>query len=167
MTNAITIIKRDHRAVKTDYKKFQGARTDSEKQKIAAKIFDALDAHAKMEETLFYPAVRAEANAKARNMIDSSLAEHTEMKTLIKRFRSEKEEEGFGMKIDELLAGVMHHVKEEENVLLPEVKKHMKEERLQELGDDMEKLSPSRGQTLGAQVTERLQAEGEALIAPE
>lgn len=158
MTNAIKIIKRDHRAVKTDYLTFKAAKGNPKKH-LAEKIFAALEAHAHMEETIFYPAVAKEASAKARKLITSALAEHKEMKQLIQRFRREEDAMGFDMKVDELLAGVMHHVKDEESELLPEVGDSMPKERLEELGTQMDPISPSHGQTLAKQIRTRLTSE--------
>jgi iron-sulfur cluster repair protein YtfE (RIC family) len=143
MSNAITIIKRDHRAVKADFKRFQETKQESEKLKLAQGLFDALDAHARMEEQYFYPIVREEGNAKAKELIDGAYAEHGEMKELIERFRMEEDTEGLDMKMDELMAGVLHHVKEEEEILLPEVQKSLSDERLEELGSEMATMSPS------------------------
>src|ERR1700687_1242248 len=123
MANALHIIKRDHWALKTDYKKFQGVPTFEEKKHMAEIVFNALDAHGSMEEEYFYPVIQKEGNPKARRIIEKALEEHAEMKKLISRCRSEVDEFSFQMKIDELFAGVMHHMKEEESKLFPEVEK--------------------------------------------
>ncbi|MDB5244570.1 MAG: hemerythrin protein [Parcubacteria group bacterium] len=157
MINAITIIKRDHRAIKTDYLQFKTL-SGNEQRRIAEKIFSALDAHAKMEEEFFYPTVVKEASTDARILIESALAEHAETKQLIQRFRREQDWLGFEMKIEELLAGVMHHVHDEEKQLLPLVKDSLSQQRLEALGAEMDLHSPSRGQTVSDQIGEQLKS---------
>jgi hemerythrin superfamily protein len=165
MSLPTTVIKRDHRAVETEYKKFQSAKSAPEKRRIAHKIFESLDAHAKMEERFYYPAVVRDASAKARKMIEEARIEHAEMKEMIRRFMREKGGPGFGMKVGELLAGVMHHVKEEEKELMPEVDRSMKKEKLEELGEKMDKVSPTRGQTMGKQLVDRVRANAKQMTS--
>lgn len=158
MANALAIVKRDHRAIKTEYKKFEAA-NESERKRIAERIFKALEAHALMEEELFYPIVSTEGSTEARNMIESSLAEHAETKQLIQRFRREQDWLGFGMKINELLAGVMHHVDEEEHTFLPLVRDSLSKTRLEELGLAMENASPTHGQSFSHQIGDRIKSD--------
>ncbi|MEJ0054060.1 MAG: hemerythrin domain-containing protein [bacterium] len=145
MPNAISIIKRDHRAVEKDYKTYKRAKDKDQKRRIAERIFDALDAHAKMEEEVFYPAVTEAGGPELQKMIVEALEEHGEMKHLVARFRAPNAEEraGMGMRIDELLAGVMHHVKEEEKSLLPKSARALGKARITALGERMEPMSPS------------------------
>ncbi len=164
MSHALSVIKRDHRAVKIEYKKYKAARTATEKSKIVAKILDSLEAHARMEEELFYPVVREEGNAKARTLIEAAYAEHEEMKMLVERLRTEEGELGFGMKLDELMAGVLHHVKEEEGELFPEVEKSIRDEELEDLGRRMDEVSPSRGERPVRQMAKRVGAEARAFV---
>lgn len=165
MANAIAVIKRDHRDVKTEYKKFVGARTEAQRATIANRILDSLEAHAFMEESLFYPTVRENGGAKVRELIENSFNEHTEMKLMVTRLREEMGDPAFAMKMDELIGGVLHHVKDEEGKLLPEVRRAVRSDILEELGDRMDELSPSSGKTLPEQLAERARAEAAALTS--
>ncbi len=164
MQTAISIIKRDHRGVELEYKKFQAAESDSQRRAIALEIFDALEQHARMEEELFYPVVRDEGSSKAAGMIDEAYNEHTEIQELLERFRDEIDEEGLAMKMDELMAGVAHHVREEERELLTEVDRSMSRARLIELADEMDAWSPTAGVDFVDEVTERLKIERDILL---
>lgn len=164
MPHAHAVIKRDHRAVKIEYKNYKAARTANEKSRIVTKILASLEAHVRMEEELFYPMVREEGSAKVRTLIETAYAEHEEIKMQIKRLRSERGDLGFGMKLDELMAGVLHHVKEEEHELLPEIEKSVNGEDLETLGTRMDAVSPSRGERPARQLAKRIGAEARALV---
>jgi hypothetical protein len=55
-TNAIELLKADHRQVEEWFGEFEGARSDRRKLELAGKICKALTVHAQIEEEIFYPA---------------------------------------------------------------------------------------------------------------
>jgi hemerythrin superfamily protein len=139
--NAIQVIKRDHREVEDLYAQYQEAAGDSEREDIAKEIFDGLDAHAKMEETFFYPALKKEGE-KEEDLVKQAQAEHNDIKQLIARGRG-KSGEDLDVVLEELMSDVMHHVKEEEEEILPDAEKTLGERALQKLGAEMEPHSAS------------------------
>lgn len=147
MTNAISLIKRDHRAVEHSYKQYQKEQ-DSEKgqerkRALAQEILDSLEMHAAMEEKYFYPVLREEDQEQGEGMISEAEGEHKQMKVLIKEAKHAPVGHGLDGKLQELMEIVMHHVKEEESEILPRAEEVLGEERLNELGSEMEPHSPS------------------------
>src|SRR5690606_33905309 len=89
-------------------------------------------------EEIFYPAVRAISDNEA---IRKSVPEHDEMRRLIAQLRAmEPTDPGFDDTFMELMRDVMHHVADEETILLPEAERLLAH-RLDELGMEMTQRS--------------------------
>jgi len=119
MPNATQMIRRDHKKVEGLFKKFDQAKTGSAKKRIADQVIDELEVHAKLEEEIFYPAVRKELGEE--EMIDEAEKEHQQAKTIMQELKDMdgEDESQLEEKFSELVASVQHHVEEEEGELLP------------------------------------------------
>ena len=118
--HAIAIVKKDHDTVKDLFEKFEEAKTPSAKKKIMEQALTELKIHAVLEEELFYPAVRAKLESGIMNEADE---EHHVAKVLI----AELDQKGGGgdhrdAKFTVLAESVRHHIREEENEMLPKAK---------------------------------------------
>jgi hemerythrin superfamily protein len=142
--NAIELLKKDHETVDDlfeSFEKAQSAETESEKQRIAAKICEELEAHALVEEELFYPAVeaRAEQDEEAEEGVKEAHEEHALVKMLVAELKEMSSDDGqFDAKVKVLKDLVEHHVEEEEGTLMPRAKKLLSDEELEELGARVE-----------------------------
>jgi hypothetical protein len=77
----------------------------------------ALEIHAQLEEEIFYPALRAVADTES---MQKSVPEHDQMRRLITQLRKlEPSHPTFDETFYELMNTVMHHVADEETLLLP------------------------------------------------
>lgn len=118
-THAIAVIMKDHDTVKDLFDKFEKAES-AEKEKIINHAVTELKIHALIEEEIFYPTVRKHVGPDIMNEADE---EHHVAKVLI----AELDREGRGddhrhAKFTVLAESVRHHIKEEENEMLPKVK---------------------------------------------
>ncbi len=96
---------------------------------------DALAAHFTVEETHFYPAVRAR---RTEDVLLESLEEHLSLKrVLADLLRLDVTEAQWEAKLHVLKEQVEHHHAEEESHLFPQVEKMFSREELDELGDAM------------------------------
>jgi hemerythrin superfamily protein len=126
-TDAIELLKADHKAVKALFKKFAALKSDGdaeneEKKSVVQKICDALTVHTAIEEEIFYPAVR-KAIADA-DLMDEALVEHAGAKELISQLESmEADDDLFDAKVTVLGEQIDHHVQEEEGEMFPKAKK--------------------------------------------
>ncbi len=124
-TNAIDLLKRDHKEVEELFDQYEKAKDDADtaaKQELAVRICAALSVHAQIEEEIFYPAMRRRGE-EARELVDEAAVEHQSMKDIIGRLESAPPDDPLydaGVKV--LSEYVKHHVKEEENELFPEAK---------------------------------------------
>lgn len=121
MPNALQLIKQDHKKVEALFQKYKKARGQESKRKIAEDAMEQLEVHAAIEEEIFYPAAKRE--LEDGEIVEEAIKEHSEVKDLIEELRSmESDDEDFDSKFAELVENVQHHVKEEENEMLPQVK---------------------------------------------
>jgi hypothetical protein len=129
--HAIAIIKKDHDTVKDLFDKFEKAKSADEKETIIGKAIEELKIHAAIEEEIFYPAVRRHVGADLMNEADE---EHHVARVLI----AELDSSGRGndhrdAKFKVLSESVRHHIKDEEDEVLPKAKEvHMDFETLGE-----------------------------------
>jgi hemerythrin superfamily protein len=133
------LLEKQHRLVEDLFDEFEQAE-ESEKADVFEKIASNLVAHDAIEREIFYPACEEAFSAEdEEDVLGESLVEHGLVEFCI--FRADKnrnkpaELEKYVTVLKEV---VMHHVKEEEDELLPKAKKAMESERLEELGAQME-----------------------------
>jgi len=120
--NAITLLEEDHKVVNALFKQYEKATSNSDKKEVVAKICSELSIHAKVEEEIFYPKVKAA--LKDSELIPEATVEHASLKSLIEQVE-DKEPDGeiFDAKITVLSEYVKHHVKEEEGEMFPKAEK--------------------------------------------
>ena len=138
-TDAISLLKDDHRAVEQLFKRFEnaGSRAHVEKRDIVDRITEALSVHAAIEEQLFYPVVRATVPDTEAIALES-LEEHHIVKWVLSELESmTPEDERFDAKVTVLIENVRHHVKEEEQEFFPLVRNELGRNSLSELGETM------------------------------
>lgn len=133
--NALTLLRRDHKLVSDLFDEFdkKAARGDEAKMKeLAEKICAELTVHAKIEEEIFYPALR-EAFPEHEDSLDEAKVEHTSAKELIAKIESGQDGELFEAQVCVLGEYVRHHVKEE-HALFAKIQKSRKAD-FEELGE--------------------------------
>lgn len=112
-TDAISVLKADHRQVEEWFKNFAVARSPDKKQALATQICDALRVHTAIEEEIFYPAFMNA--AKDKDVHHEAIIEHAAAKLLIGQIEeSGPSDDYFDSKVKVLSEMIKHHVKEEE-----------------------------------------------------
>ena len=143
------LIRFDHAQILLSFHQYTAATKISAKKELADTICDALELHATLEEEVFYPVLRRLDPNGA--VIQKSEPEHDEMLRMIAELRETKAtDERHDALLLELVRDAMHHVADEETVLLPEAERLLGSERLSELGEAMtrrrlELLKPKAG----------------------
>ena len=111
-TDAIALLKADHREVEDLFKKFQNASGKDRKWQIAQQICNELKIHSMIEEEIFYPAFEGKIDD---DLYHEAYVEHDGAKVLINDIMaSGGEGEFFEAKVTVLCEEISHHVKEEE-----------------------------------------------------
>ena len=120
-TDAIAMLKADHKEVKDWFEQFDKTEDDASKQDLARKICKALTVHAQIEEEIFYPAAYDALDEDGDDMLDEAEIEHASAKALIAQIEASSAGEPlFDAKVTVLGEYINHHVKEEETELFPE-----------------------------------------------
>ena len=118
---AAKLLKADHDEVKALFDEFESAKSRPARLKIVRQALQELKVHAAIEEEIFYPAVRARVGKEVMNEADE---EHHVAKLLIAELdRMDGSESHFDAKFMVLAENVRHHIKEEENEMLPKAEK--------------------------------------------
>jgi hypothetical protein len=114
---AVRVLKDDHNSVKEKFDQFEETKNRAAKIKIVRQTLEELKVHAAIEEEIFYAAVRRKVGAEIMNEADE---EHHVAKLLIAELeRMDGSESHFDAKFLVLAENVRHHIKEEENEMLP------------------------------------------------
>jgi hemerythrin superfamily protein len=112
-TDAISLLKADHRQVEQWFEAFEKTKSDSKKQNLAAQICKALTVHTTIEEEIFYPAFLEATEDKDTH--HEAEIEHAGAKNLIAQIeKSGPNDDYFDAKVKVLAEMIKHHVKEEE-----------------------------------------------------
>ncbi len=120
---AVTILTDDHEKVKGLFEKFEETEDHTAKMKIVKEALNELKVHATIEEELFYPAVRQEVEDK-EGIMDEADEEHHVAKVLIAELdHMTGKEDHWEAKFTVLTENIRHHIKEEENDMLPLARK--------------------------------------------
>lgn len=138
------MIRLDHTHVLATFHQYTLNKATKTRQALVKNICLALEIHAQLEEEIFYPEMRKLANDP---VIEKSVPEHDEMRRLIKKLRESQPTDirgdmrgdDYDKTVMDLMRDVMHHVADEETVLLPEAEKLLSNEKLCELGAQMTK----------------------------
>lgn len=110
-TDAIALLKADHRAVEALFEKFDSARADR-KQALALQICNELKIHTIIEEEIFYPALKGKIEEETYT---EAYVEHDAAKLLINDIMATSpEDQFFDAKVKVLSEEIKHHVHEEE-----------------------------------------------------
>lgn len=135
--SATNQIRLDHTHVLAAFHQYETGSSQRLKKGLADTVCLAIEIHAQLEEEIFYPALRLV--VEDENMRKSG-PEHEEMRGLIARLRNMPVgDPAFDDTFFELMRHVMHHVADEETLLLPAA----------------ERLIPNQLQALGAQMARR------------
>lgn len=111
-TDAIGLLKADHRKVEDLFEQFRKARMQDGKAELAKLICMELTVHAMIEEEIFYPACKA---AVSEDILQEAYVEHDGAKVLIAEIAAgSPDAEFYNAKIKVLSEMIKHHVQEEE-----------------------------------------------------
>jgi hemerythrin superfamily protein len=139
--DAIELLKEDHAMVKKLFKQFKTASNaddDEKKTGIVEEITQALEAHATVEEEIFYPAVKKARSENTKDIVREAYEEHTQIKALLAALAEiAPNDETYDAKMKVLQEDVEHHVEEEEGEMFPDARKFIRKDGLQALGEQM------------------------------
>jgi hemerythrin-like domain-containing protein len=146
--DVLAILQADHKRVQKLFKQFEKAdREDPEALRgIAEQACMELQIHAKLEEEIFYPALREAIDPEEMEMMDEASVEHDSAKQLIAQLRElEPSDDKYAATFTVLGEYVQHHVEEEEKEMFKQARRAKLD--MQALG---EQIQERRAQLKGA-----------------
>lgn len=134
--NAIDFLIKEHDKVRKLFKDLNDAshRTET-KEKLFEQIRDELIRHESMEQTVWYPKLKS--NADLYEKIKHLISEEKDAHKLLDRLLKIEGSTEWSKELTKLQDEVEHHAKEEETKLFPVVKKALDEKELEEIGIEM------------------------------
>jgi hypothetical protein len=134
--SATNMIRLDHAHVLSTFHQYEVETSPRVKKGLVDTICVSLEIHAQLEEEIFYPAMSAVAETE---FVRKSTPEHNEMRQIITQLRNlEPTDANYDETFFKLMNVVMHHVADEETLLLPAAERVLAD-RLGELGAQMTK----------------------------
>ncbi|MEF8701392.1 MAG: hemerythrin domain-containing protein [Candidatus Accumulibacter sp. UW20] len=121
--DALALLGADHQKVQKLFKDFKKLNTGRavERAGLVKMVCDELTIHSRIEEEIFYPAVR-EATGEA-DLLDEAEVEHACIKDLVEQLESmDPGKDLYDATFTVLAENVTHHITEEEDELFPKVK---------------------------------------------
>ena len=143
-TDAIVVLKEDHKRIKKLFREFQNAGEDAEaaKGRIVKRIIEELTVHTYLENEVMYPEVRKLLPDLEDDVLESYEEHHVADVLCVELSALDAGDERFDAKTTVLIENVTHHIDEEEQDWFPQVREGLGRKQLQELGSRMNDLRP-------------------------
>jgi hemerythrin superfamily protein len=140
-TDAIVLLKNDHKEIRKLFKQFQSAGDDTKRKGAIVKdIIEALTVHTYLENECMYPEVRHLLPDLEDDVLESYEEHHVADLLTAELSAMEPGDERFDAKTTVLVENVTHHIEEEEQDWFPKVRAGLSRKQLQELGARMIEL---------------------------
>jgi hemerythrin superfamily protein len=138
-TDAITLLKEDHKTVKKLFRDFEaaGANATTRKRDLVARIIEELTVHTYIENEIMYPEVRKLVPSIEDDILESYEEHHVADVLCLELFTMSPEHDHFDAKTTVLIENVEHHIKEEEDEWFPKVREALGRKELSEIGARM------------------------------
>jgi hemerythrin superfamily protein len=144
--DALELLKQDHQKVKELFEQAEDSEAGTEQKRIFNQIKTELETHARIEESVFYPAMQK--HQELEEMVREALEEHNQVKILLKEMENlVNDGEKFESKFQMLMEDVEHHAEEEEEgKMFPKVRQIVDRETLERLGQELEAAKGKKNQ---------------------
>jgi hemerythrin superfamily protein len=144
-TDAIVILKQDHKEIKSLFRQFQKAGDDASqtKGKLVSKMIELLTVHTYIENEGMYPDVRKLVPELEDDILESYEEHHVADVLCVELAGLSPDAERFDAKTTVLIENVTHHIEEEEQEWFPKVREALSRKQLQDIGARMLELKES------------------------
>jgi hemerythrin superfamily protein len=141
-TDAIVLLKQDHKEIKSLFRRFQraGENATKEKGQLVEKMIELLTVHTYLENECMYPRVRELLPDLEDDILESYEEHHVADVLVMELATMSPDAERFDAKTTVLIENVTHHIEEEEEEWFPKVREGLGRKQLQELGAELERL---------------------------
>ena len=152
--NALTLLETDHAKVKKLLA--EGETTTERGEKTRTELFATLKGelivHERIEEEIFYPALRE--HPKAKDIVLEAYEEHDVVDTILGELETtDVTDETWGAKFKVMKENLEHHIEEEEGEMFKQARSVFETDELEELGERMMELKERASQEIGLATT--------------
>jgi hemerythrin-like domain-containing protein len=141
-TDAIVLLKQDHKEIRKVFRDFQkaGPNAKATKGKLVSKMLELLTVHTYVENECVYPAARDRVPDVEDHILESYEEHHVADVLCMELAVMSPGDERFDAKTNVLIENVTHHIEEEESEWFPKVRAALGRRELQELGEQIIEL---------------------------
>ena len=148
-TDAIVLLKADHKDILKTFKDFEkaGENAHATKGRLVDRIIELLTVHTYIENEVMYPRVRELLPEVEDDVLESYEEHHVADLLVVELAAMKPDAERFDAKTTVLIENVRHHIEEEEQEWFPKVREGLGRKALQDLGAAMleaKKQAPRR-----------------------
>ncbi len=138
-TDAIVLLKEEHKQIKKAFRDFEkaGENAHAAKGKAVDRMIELLTAHTYIENEVMYPRVRELLPEVEDDVLESYEEHHVADVLVIELSTMKPTDERFVAKTTVLIENVEHHIDEEEQEWFPKVREGLGRKQLQEIGAAM------------------------------
>ena len=138
-TDAIVMLKDDHKQILSAFKDFEGAGDEAfaSKGRLVDRIIELLTVHTYIENEVMYPRVRELVPDLEDDVLESYEEHHVADVLVMELMGMKPTDERFTAKTTVLIENVRHHIEEEEDEWFPQVREALGRKVLQEIGAAM------------------------------
>ena len=138
-TDAIVLLKNDHKEILRLFKDFEKAGDGAlkTKGKLVDRIIELLTVHTYIENEVMYPRVRELVPDLEDDVLESYEEHHVADVLVMELSAMSPDDERFTAKTTVLIENVRHHIEEEEEEWFPQVREGLGRKQLQEIGAEM------------------------------
>jgi hemerythrin-like domain-containing protein len=136
--DALELLRSDHELVKgiVDELEKTTERAEKTREELFGRLRRNLEAHEKIEEEIFYPAL--EQHPKAKDMVLEGYVEHDVVERLMGELGGlPVDDEMWGPKAQVMIENLRHHIEEEEGELFKKARQVFDKNELEELGEEL------------------------------
>jgi hemerythrin superfamily protein len=139
-TDAIVLLKADHKEIRQLFREFEAAgdKAFKKKARIAGQITGLLTIHTYIENEVMYPEVRELLPDLEDDILESYEEHHVADVLCMELSGMAADAERFDAKMTVLIENVTHHIEEEEHDWFPKVRAGLSRKQLQEIGTRLE-----------------------------
>src|SRR6478735_7934639 len=139
-TDAIVLLKNDHKEIRKLFTQFEkaGENAHAAKGKLVDRMIELLTQHTYIENEVMYPRVRALLPEVEDDVLESYEEHHVADVLVVELSTMKPTDERFTAKTTVLIESVEHHIEEEEQEWFPKVREGLGRKQLQEIGAEMQ-----------------------------
>jgi hemerythrin superfamily protein len=141
-TDAIVLLKEDHKEIRKLFREFEqaGSNAKATRGRIVDRILEALTVHTYIENEGMYPRIRELVPDLEEDVLESYEEHHVADVLCMELATMSPDDERFDAKTTVLIENVSHHMEEEEQDWFPKVRAALGRKQLQDIGAELLEL---------------------------